>query len=137
MTRVKIDKSHLLGQQDIDRDHLQMIAAINVISDAIEDGECELCKELFNTFIFVCGEHFRKEEAFLSEVGYPDLERHAGYHDELLEKAEAIRAKCADMSDKHEMARRFDELAVSLIDDVIKGDRELLPYLAEKRLVAV
>lgn len=126
-----IDKElvFLLGVPEIDDEHLHLVDMANRISDDLEEGSYELCVDLFEEFLTAAEAHFRTEEALLERLGYPRLAQHVAYHDELVARVRKLKELGYQKTGKAAILQHYEQMAAFVIDDIIRGDMELLPYL--------
>ena len=126
-----IDKKlvFLLGVPAIDDDHLHLVDMANRISDDLDEGSYELCVSLFDEFLEAAQAHFRKEEGMLERLGYPRLAQHVAYHDELIARVKNLKVLGYANASKAAILQHYEEMAAFVMDDIIRGDMELLPYL--------
>ena len=70
-----------VGIPEIDRDHKQFISLINELNRSITEGRKQAeIKERLQFIVEDATRHFRQEERFLLEWGYPDIESHTLSH---------------------------------------------------------
>jgi hemerythrin len=77
------DSSLETGYEKIDKQHKQLIAALNALIEAAAAGESQ--EEIFKTMDFLSAytiKHFADEEKLQAEFDYPDYLIHKRYHDE-------------------------------------------------------
>jgi hemerythrin len=77
------DTSLETGHAKIDNQHKQLIAALNGIIEASQQGKAK--DEIFKTLDFLTGYtvmHFSTEEKLQVQYNYPDYPVHKRYHDE-------------------------------------------------------
>lgn len=134
MDKLEMPASFRIGHDEIDDDHEKIIDIINEIKETITDEEVEACRRLFDSFIRMAKDHFDREEGILREAGFPRLDEHAVFHDELLKKAHRVKKLCIDMSDRELLRECFDEMAAFMIEDVVRGDLDFKSFLEEKGL---
>lgn len=119
------------GHKAIDDDHRKIIAHVNQVTRVLRHGEVELGRELLDTLIEKFREHFRYEEEMLEKSGFPRIQQHKAFHQQLLERARSFRETCQS-GDNVVSADCFDELAALLIDDMVQGDSDFVSFLEEK-----
>lgn len=69
------------GVPEMDNQHKQLIALLNDFYDAVERGERdEGIRALFEGLDQYAVFHFSAEEAFMEQIGYPDLASHRETH---------------------------------------------------------
>ena len=77
------DSSLETGHEKIDNQHKQLVAALNSIISAAQEGKGK--EEIFKTLEFLTGYtvmHFSTEEKLQIQYDYPDYLVHKRYHDE-------------------------------------------------------
>ena len=75
-----------IGVESMNKEHREILDAMNEIFDAHEAGkEGDAINRLVSRLGEICTRHFADEEAFMEEVGYPDLRSHKLIHKQLLE----------------------------------------------------
>jgi hemerythrin len=77
------DTSLETGHEKIDKQHKQLVAALNSIIEASQQGKGS--EEIFKTLDFLTGYtimHFSTEEKLQVQYDYPDYLVHKRYHDE-------------------------------------------------------
>jgi hemerythrin len=77
------DSSLETGHEKIDNQHKQLVAALNNIIEASQQGKGK--EEIFKTLDFLTGYtimHFTTEEKLQVQFDYPDYLIHKRYHDE-------------------------------------------------------
>lgn len=131
--RVVFRDEYLVGHPVIDDDHKKLFDIINAIHETIVGGDSDVCRRLFKSFRQLAADHFTKEEAILKKIGFPELETHSLYHQELLVKAEDAARKCIEMADKKLVIDCFDAMSDFFIDDIIRGDIEFRNLLHQSR----
>ena len=80
------DSSLETGYEKVDKQHKQLIAALNAIISASREGKGS--EEIFKTLDFLTGYtvmHFSDEEKLMLQNDYPDYLIHKRYHDEFKE----------------------------------------------------
>ena len=118
-----------LGVQAIDDEHLHLVDMANRISGDLDEGSYALCVSLFDEFLEAAEAHFRNEEGLLERLGYPGLAQHAAYHRELIARVENLKALGYANASKSAILEHYEKMAAFVMDDIIRGDMELLPYL--------
>lgn len=87
MEEVKWSATLSIGVEEVDAQHKQLFAIVKELQDAIA-----LCKgqkrmhQILEKLITYTETHFRDEEAYMQEIGYPDLENHRHEHEQLVQK---------------------------------------------------
>lgn len=86
--------SYATGIPVIDDQHKELFRAINALHDAFAEAKplAEI-RPLMDFLMTYTITHFRTEEDFMAEMGYPDLPRHQSDHALLLRKVQDLRGK--------------------------------------------
>ena len=118
-----------IGVDFIDNDHKRLLAIMQETKAAIDVGDFDKCARLLSTLLSEAKAHFQREEAYLAEIEYPDLEKHTLYHDELLTMAKGTKRICEGIETEHDLQECFDGMVNFLIDDILKGDVRFKSFL--------
>lgn len=118
-----------IGIDFIDEDHKRLLNIMLDVKNTIEANNFSKCIILLNELIKEARDHFAREEEYLYEVKYPDLEKHKIYHKELLVKADTTKRICEGIETEHDLKECFDGMANFLIDDILCGDINFKSYL--------
>ncbi|RDH81492.1 MAG: hypothetical protein DIZ80_15545 [endosymbiont of Galathealinum brachiosum] len=118
-----------IGVQFIDDDHKRLLSIMLNTRKAIEEGDNKKCVQLLTSLLKEANDHFEREEKYLLEVKYPELEEHKKYHRELLVQVETTKRICEGIETEHDLSKCFDGMARFLIDDILKGDINFKSYL--------
>ena len=118
-----------IGVDFIDDDHKNLLNIMLQVKDAINKKNFDECAVLLELLIKEAREHFTREEEYLSEAKYPQLENHKIYHSELIIQAEATKAICEGIETEHDLKECFENMAKFLIDDILRGDISFKSYL--------
>ncbi|BCB28044.1 bacteriohemerythrin [Sulfurimicrobium lacus] len=128
------ESRHTLGIASIDRQHHALIDMVNALVDAVERNcDPEQIRSQMAKLIRFTEEHFTHEEEIMLRHGFPEREKHALEHQEVLHKAVTM------MEDfKPDDANRVVLVTAFLIDcaenHILHDDRELTLFLQEKGL---
>ena len=84
-----------------DQQHKTLIATINELYEAMKAGKAkEVLKKILNSSIRYAASHFKTEEDYFAQFGYPDAENHKKEHTDIcpkshrLEKPQVWRKRC-------------------------------------------
>jgi len=121
-----------IGVHFIDDDHRNLLNIMQDIRSAILKENYSKCAKLLYKLLDEARVHFKREEEFLAEAGYPGLAEHHKYHEELLIQADTTRKICEGTLKKHNLQECFDGMALFLIDDILGGDVKFKPFLKER-----
>ncbi len=132
MQEIKWYETYEVGFPELDRDHRRLFDIANSIIRALDDGDYDAAKLLAAGFIDALRQHFPREERFLDEIGYPGRDTHAGYHRQLLRRAEKFLGQLDSRAEDESLADPFDELVEVLIADLRGGDLNFRSFLLEQ-----
>ena len=118
-----------IGVDFIDEDHRGLLKIVRQVKSAVLEKNYNETQKLLDILINDASLHFEKEEQYLKEVKYPELESHIAYHKKLLMKAEAARIICEDLDSDNRLEDCLESLAKFLIDDILRGDIAFKSYL--------
>ena len=121
-----------IGVDFIDEDHRKILGIMLQVKNAINVKNFNECSLLLGILIDEARDHFKREEEYLFETRYPQLENHKIYHNELIIKAEATKAICEGINTQHDAEECFESMANFLIDDILRGDISFKSYLEHK-----
>ncbi len=96
------------GNMQIDKEHKQLINAINQLLEACSQGTGRI--EIANTIDFLLEytkTHFSHEEVLQQQSNYPDYENHKGYHESFIKIV-------SDLSNK----LRTDGASIALVGEI-------------------
>jgi hemerythrin-like metal-binding protein len=127
--------SYSIDHGEVDEQHKRLFDLINEVARAIDSRELALCREVSAGFIAAAQEHFASEEQFLERIGFPRLDRHHHYHQQLIAIAEEARDVCCGDDSSIDIEACFDRLLNFFIDDVVRGDLEFKSWLQHKGLI--
>ena len=81
-----------VGIDVIDKDHRLLVDLLNLLDDAVADGQGkETTGSVLNSLSDYTEYHFNREEVMLKACNYPDLERHIKAHDSLKARVNEVR----------------------------------------------
>lgn len=118
-----------IGVNFIDNDHKKLLRIMSDIKQAVENANDKECVRLLTLLLREAKAHYDREETYLANVNYPQLDEHKIYHKELLEKVDTTKRICEGIETKHDLKECFDGMAKFLIDDILRGDINFKSYL--------
>lgn len=118
-----------IGVDFIDADHQQLLEIMRGVKQAIEANDYAMCSDLLGSLLEEAQAHFDREESFLADAGYPELEEHKQYHQELFVHAQQVKRICEGTETSHRLDECFDAMARFLVDDILRGDIHFKSYL--------
>jgi len=94
MSDFKWDDGMSVGVEAIDNDHKNLLALVNKINNAINNGGTDvIIGEIFQKLEDYAKQHFSREEALLEQCHYDDLENHKKQHQTFIDKIPALKDK--------------------------------------------
>ncbi len=129
MIDLEWDEVYEIGVDFIDSEHKAILSVMREIQQAVLNGDLQACAELSDGLIDLASSHFAHEESYLAQVGFPRLDQHKIYHEELLNQAKRVKAICEGAEETHSLEECFYALEKFLVDDVINGDFDFRSYL--------
>lgn len=86
MSQITWDDSYSVGNQEIDAQHQEWIAIYNRLDQAIlteKPGDlARVREETLKAMMEYASYHFRQEEQYMQEIGYPEVVAHKRIHTE-------------------------------------------------------
>jgi hemerythrin len=117
------DSSLETGHEKIDNQHKQLVAALNNIIEASQQGKGK--DEIFKTLDFLTGYtimHFSTEEKLQVQFDYPDYLIHKRYHDEFKITVGDLTKRLVDEGPTEEMVGLVTTTIGNWLLNHIKGD---------------
>jgi len=117
------DPSLETGHAKVDNQHKQLIAALNNIIEASQQGKSK--EEIFKTVDFLTGYtvmHFSTEEKLMVQCQYPDYLIHKRYHDEFKETVGGLTKRLVNEGPTEEMIGLVTTTIGNWLLNHIKGD---------------
>jgi hemerythrin len=91
MALINWDDSLRLGVAKVDQQHENIIRIVNRLDDASRDGRgAEVISEILDELVKYTATHFRTEEKYFAQFGYPDAETHQDEHAALTARVNAF-----------------------------------------------
>ena len=125
------NKTLQTGVPELDEDHEELISLTNHIMNVNSSTkEKEL---LINKLIECIRRHFRREEAIMEAIGYPDIENHTRRHREISAKITHLTEQWQRDNDPKVLSGLQKYLRELLLEDLLKGDAGLVAYAKNKK----
>jgi hemerythrin len=119
---------------EIDQQHRKLVGMINHLNDAMRQGKGkESLSKIINGLVAYAGTHFRTEEKYFDEFGYPDKDRHRQEH-------KGFTRKVAAFKDEFEAGKRMLSMEIMMfLSDWLQNhikvvDKKYAPFLNAKGL---
>ena len=129
MYDIQWEKVFEIGVDCIDNEHREMIRIVNKMKKACEQQNYSECHQIASRLVRYSIGHFQHEEDYLEKVGFPRLNSHKKYHNELLQEVDTIRKNCTDLSVGHSVQECLDSMEQLIIDDILTGDNDFVSFL--------
>lgn len=124
------------GIRVIDDDHKMLFSIVNNLIDEVHQGRegCERqIESLLDALSDYVDSHFAREELFLEQYGYPELNAHRDSHDDLRREIEGIAADYKEDAERIDLRKVCAFLALWLSDHILKSDLAYMPYLSGEK----
>jgi len=118
------------GISAIDEDHQELILLVNQVINF--SGSVKEREQLVDTLIDHTRRHFRREEAIMEAVGYPDLIDHAQGHREISAKITQLTERWRRNNDAEILSELQGYFRQLMLEDLIEGDTGLIAYAKDK-----
>ncbi|AMK11383.1 bacteriohemerythrin [Pseudodesulfovibrio indicus] len=126
MPLMQWDETMSVGLDELDEQHMELIALINEAFEAIQRSDESRLMELVDHMREYAEVHFETEESVMRSCGFPELDAHREMHGQFAEKAEDFRRT---MRSRTNLTEIFIFLSRWLTNHIMVEDRKLLPYL--------
>ncbi|HWI14253.1 MAG TPA: bacteriohemerythrin [Burkholderiales bacterium] len=81
MSLIQWNATLCLDIAEIDRQHRMLVETINELDDAMRQGKGkDLLGKILNRLVGYAGTHFKTEERYFAQLGYPETEKHKTEH---------------------------------------------------------
>ena len=87
MTLIVWNESMSVGVPEMDEDHRQLVALLNLADAILKAGKQEDAVAILNRLLEETKLHFQREEKLLDEIGFEGAEEHRQEHDHVLQTA--------------------------------------------------
>ena len=134
MAFIKWDDSFSVNVVEIDDQHKKLVEMINDLHDAMRHGQSKLVlSKIISGLIGYAGTHFRTEEKYFDQFGYPDAVMHMKEHT-------AFTQKVAEFKSEYDAGKVglsmdvMDFLSLWLRNHIKGVDKKYGPFFNEKGL---
>jgi hemerythrin len=123
-----------LGVVGIDNQHKKLVGLVNELYDAIQAGKANsVLGRVLDDLVAYTESHFRREEEFFSNSGYPDTAEHKREHDDLTRRVLEIQAEVRAGVHGTLSLETMNFLKNWLINHIQGSDRKYVAYLSVAR----
>jgi hemerythrin len=122
-----------VGVSDMDNEHKVMVALINELYDAMQQGRSEeVLKKIVDEVIKYTKIHFVHEELLLAETNYPGADAHKKEHDGFIKHILMFHAKCTDDPRGADAINLMNFLRNWLVNHILFSDHKYKAFLNAK-----
>jgi len=118
----------------MDMQHKELVGKINKLVDVLEGVDDEFTMD--ELFIFLeeyVDVHFRTEEMYMEQAGYPETEQHKKDHHWFEEKVKEMHAKYLEEGRSASLVEDIEKFLIDwLSEHIMKTDKKLAAFLLEK-----
>ena len=120
---------YVSGNEEMDREHQELFGELSGFLTLFWHNEPQAHLTMaFDALVDKCAAHFSSEEALLRAVGYPDADRHAAIHAQLLAKCEQLRNSFG-ASPKELLELMTARLFETIVAHIVSADLAFYPWL--------
>ena len=118
----------------IDNQHKEFFAAVHKFHDEVLTCKGEDAVEgVLNFLRDYAAAHFRAEEAFMRDHGYPGVDRHARVHEEFLEEYAEFAAELKQLGPNQDLADQTAEKVQSwLVEHIADFDTDYATHIKQR-----
>lgn len=121
-----------VGDEEIDRQHKQLIAAMKEYYVCHMNGAHDEARGVLAKLLSLTIKHFRDEEERMRQIRYPHLKDHQSAHQEMLHAMEALVREYLNNRDAEAAGRLANFFKVWLTRHILGVDKKYEPYLKIK-----
>jgi diguanylate cyclase (GGDEF)-like protein/PAS domain S-box-containing protein/hemerythrin-like metal-binding protein len=126
---IKFEESHLLGVEELDEQHGNLVYLVNRLNEALKhDESSESIMQVLDELLVATAHHFATESRYMTSCHYPEQVKHEAEHTQLLNEAQHFK----------EQFKQGRELLVLqslkdwLLGHIIYSDKRLAAYLVQQ-----
>jgi hemerythrin len=132
---VEFDDSLLTHVEEMDEQHMRLVALLNNVYELLKEGKREEAIELFKREILSYVEyHLSEEERFMEKIGYPELDQHRKVHDMFRREIYHL-APYIEEGDPKAFREALSYAWGWLYNHITKTDKKYAIYAKEKGLI--
>ena len=121
-----------IGIQSVDDQHLKLVKMINVLHEAMSQGQGDLVVgRILDSLSLYVEKHFGYEERLFEKYGYPQRVPHQRQHQALVSKLHSLKAQF-DQGEKVITMELMHLLKTWLETHILIEDRAFVPFLKEQ-----
>jgi diguanylate cyclase (GGDEF)-like protein/PAS domain S-box-containing protein/hemerythrin-like metal-binding protein len=124
----KIEDSHLVGVDEIDEQHRNLVYMVNRLNDALErDDSSETILLMFDELQVATKHHFDTESRYMANCDYPERDAHEAEHAQLLNQLQHFKAQ---FNEGRELLV-LQSIKDWLLGHITYSDKKMATYLAQ------
>lgn len=137
MDMVKWDESLILGVEDIDADHQDLVACLNGLSNATfaNDASTSIGPAL-QKLVDRAREHFRSEETLMARVDYPGLAAQRSEHETLLVSVLMFQQRAQEGGSASISSENLVSLTSWLVHHITDADKDFARFILRSQAAA-
>lgn len=132
MEKMAWQQSFNTGIRVIDDDHKMLFSIVNNLIEEVNEAteiEPREIESLFEALVNYVDTHFAREEQFLEQFGYPELDAHRDKHDALRQQIDGIANDYKSAPDSIDLEKVCVFLINWLSQHILKSDMDYVPYV--------
>jgi hemerythrin len=130
MPRVTLEH-YMTGIKELDEEHVGIFARIKDMLQIGNNGDKAI--ERFDEFVLYLDAHYRAEEKYMSEVGFPYLEKHIEVHREIVSKLQKNSQHSRQNVNYMGSMYYLNDLKRMLLAHIDQYDLQVSDYLKERK----
>lgn len=122
----------------IDTQHEELFARVSSFVETVRshqdwDSKIDNVNETLEFMKVYVISHFRDEEAYQEEIGYPELEKHKKIHADMVEYVDQIAQECEKNGYREIILQQFaGKLVTWIINHVLEEDKKIADFAAKR-----
>jgi hemerythrin len=134
MSFIKWTDELSVGVESLDADHKILISLLNQLDDAVHGGEPrETVERVLDALVEYTDYHFRREEALMRAVSYPEYDAHVRTHSTLRAQVTDIRERYRRNPESIHAREVLSFLRNWLSAHILGRDHRYMPFMDGKR----
>ncbi|WP_322509216.1 hemerythrin family protein [Anaerolinea sp.] len=127
------DVEFKLGIDSVDQEHQVLVDLLNQVYELIGEGKRDEARKYFNeTLSRYVHEHFSHEEAFMEQIGFPQIEEHRKIHENFRNSFEALRPSI-ESADDTAFRKALNDAFTWIITHIGKTDKRYAQFYHASR----
>ncbi len=124
----RIEDSHLVGVEEIDEQHRNLVYMVNRLNDALKrDDSSETILLMFDELQVATKHHFDTESRYMANCDYPERDAHEAEHAQLLNQLQHFKAQ---FNEGRELLV-LQSIKDWLLGHITYSDKKMATYLAQ------